>query len=263
MLASRTRHTTRRYAQRTLAFIVGQLVLGCPELQAQGAVLGTFRWQLVPYCNVVTLRVELQGATYALSGTDDRCGASQAAAANGSAHLNPNGSVSLAFVVIRPDGIPIATHASISPATLSGTWSDEYENTGVFAFSPASTPGLPRRITLKWNYGAGFLATGGLNGAVSAISFGRTLMFAPLAPAANVILLGGPSTLNCLGTFDRPNAAPGHLCLYEGVRVNAFALGVVNSLGAVDADPTGAQVLVASVAAGFTRAFGKWAVTLP
>lgn len=114
--------------------IVGRLVLGCPKLQAQGAVLGTFRWQLVPHCNVVTLRIEQQGETYALSGTDD----------------------------VRPS---------------------------------------QRR--------------------------------------------------------------PGHLCLYEGVRVNAFAPGVLNSLGAVDADPTGAQVLVASVAAGFTRAFGKWAVTLP
>lgn len=37
--------------------------------------LGTFRFQLQPYCNVVTLTIVQQGAQYQLTGTDDQCGA--------------------------------------------------------------------------------------------------------------------------------------------------------------------------------------------
>lgn len=51
--------------------------LGLPWLAvpATAQPLGTFRWQLQPYCNVLTLNV-VQGGVYTLDGTDDRCGAS-------------------------------------------------------------------------------------------------------------------------------------------------------------------------------------------
>ena len=40
--------------------------------------LGTFSFQLAPYCNVVTLNVRQDGAVYTLDGFDNQCGASAA-----------------------------------------------------------------------------------------------------------------------------------------------------------------------------------------
>jgi hypothetical protein len=81
-------------------------------------VLGTFSWQLAPYCNVLTMTVEQRGATYRLDGTDDLCGAQVHAAASGTAHLNPNSTVSVAVTVTRPDGIPVQHNLSLVLPTL-------------------------------------------------------------------------------------------------------------------------------------------------
>lgn len=35
--------------------------------------IGTFRWQLAPYCNVVTAVVTQMGAVYRLDGSDNQC----------------------------------------------------------------------------------------------------------------------------------------------------------------------------------------------
>ena len=45
------------------------------------------------------------------------------------------------------------------------------------------------------------------------ISFGIEL---PSAPTGHVIHDGDPPTADCPGTFDDPQASPGHLCVYEG-----------------------------------------------
>ena len=42
---------------------------------ASAQALGTFRWQQLPYCNVITVRVVQAGATFQLDGVDDQCGA--------------------------------------------------------------------------------------------------------------------------------------------------------------------------------------------
>ena len=47
---------------------------------ADAQSLGAFRWQLQPYCNVVTLSGTQVGGIYRVEGTDDRCGAAQASA---------------------------------------------------------------------------------------------------------------------------------------------------------------------------------------
>ena len=57
---------------RTVALIALGLVLSDASANAQS--LGTFRWQLQPFCNVITVTVVQQGGTYTLDGTDDRCG---------------------------------------------------------------------------------------------------------------------------------------------------------------------------------------------
>lgn len=251
-------------AKTWLAFVgvVAGVAVGATEASAQ--VLGNFRWQLAPFCNVVTLRVERQGALYQLSGTDDRCGDPLAAAANGSAHVNPNGTASIALTVIRPDGIPVASSASISLVTLSGTWSDEYGNSGAFTFNPPGVGGSPRQVTLRGNYGIIFNAAAAGQDDTSAFSFGRTLPAAPLVPAANILQFGAAATLNCPGSFDDPQALPGQLCIYERIRGNASLVAVLDSRSVPNvADRTGATMFVRSTAAGQAFAMGKWAVTIP
>lgn len=66
------------------------LVLSCAAAGWSVAVppagaqpLGTFTWQLQPYCNRVTVNVRQDGAVYTLDGFDDQCGGGQRAPLNG------------------------------------------------------------------------------------------------------------------------------------------------------------------------------------
>ena len=64
------------------ACLVATVVISGGRADAQP--LGTFRWQLQPYCNVVTVTVIQQGAVYTMDGYDDQCGAAQRAPLVGS-----------------------------------------------------------------------------------------------------------------------------------------------------------------------------------
>ena len=82
--------------------------------------IGRFRWQLHPYCNVVTLTVTLNSGVYTLDGFDDQCGAAQRASVAGTAFLNPDGSVGIGLAIVTaPSGAPLAKIAAL-PVT---TWS--------------------------------------------------------------------------------------------------------------------------------------------
>ena len=109
--------------------------------------LGTFRWQLQPYCNVVSLTVTQVGAQYRVEGTDDQCGAGRdLASAIGMAFQNPDGTIGFGLtIVVAPGGAAVNIDAEISLATLSGTWRDSTGATGTFAFrTGAGTGGTPR-----------------------------------------------------------------------------------------------------------------------
>ncbi len=108
--------------------------------------LGSFTWQLQPFCNRVTVNVRQDGAVYTLDGTDDQCGAAQTAPLVGLAALNPDGTIAFGLNIVSPTGQAIPVQARISFATLSGTWSDAAGNGGVFAFG-ANTGGIPRPNT--------------------------------------------------------------------------------------------------------------------
>ncbi len=50
------------------------IVLGmAPGAMAQS--LGTHKWQLQPYCNIVSFAVTQNGGIFRIEGTDDQCGA--------------------------------------------------------------------------------------------------------------------------------------------------------------------------------------------
>lgn len=58
----------------------------------EAQVLGPLRWQLRPFCNVVTLTITPNGAHHGLQGTDDQCGgAAPPAGVVGLAYPRPTG----------------------------------------------------------------------------------------------------------------------------------------------------------------------------
>jgi hypothetical protein len=108
----------------------------------------TLRWQLQPFCNVVTLNVTAQGSIFTLDGYDDQCGAAQRASVVGTAFLNPDGSVGMGLsTVLAPGGAFVHIDARISTTLLGGPWRDSAGNSGTFAFTPgAGTGGSPRPV---------------------------------------------------------------------------------------------------------------------
>ena len=112
---------------------------------AEAQTLGTYRWQLLPYCNVVSLTVTQQGAQYLLDGTDDQCGAG-AAAVRGLGFLNPNGTVGFGFTILTaPGGLPVHVDTTLNLPSLGGTWRDSDGRTGPLLYligAPAA--GAPR-----------------------------------------------------------------------------------------------------------------------
>jgi hypothetical protein len=105
--------------------------------------LGSFTWQLQPYCNRVTITVTQNGGIYTLDGTDDQCGAPQKAPLVGVAAPNPDGTIGFGLNIVSPTGQPVPVQARIAIATLSGTWSDNAGHGGTFTFGGAGG-GPPR-----------------------------------------------------------------------------------------------------------------------
>lgn len=129
-----------------LPLVLCGLVLTAVGLSASAHAqpLGTFRWQLQPYCNVLTVWVTQNGGVYRLEGIDDQCGDHKASAI-GIAFANPDGSISLGLTVIAtPGGAPVHVDATIGVGSLGGTWRDNLGHAGPFVFTPAAgTGGTP------------------------------------------------------------------------------------------------------------------------
>jgi hypothetical protein len=120
---------------------------------------------------------------------------------------------------------------------------------------------LPSGRTIKGTYAAVYVANqADILGRV-AFSFGASL---PAAPAVSFIPQGGAATADCPGSAANPKAAPGHLCVYEGVGMNVKNQLVIRpSANTSGADPFGAGVQVVSKSMGGVLSQGTWAVTAP
>ena len=111
---------------------------------ADAQTLGQFRWQLQPYCNVVTVTVTQTGGVYTLDGFDDQCGAGQRAPLVGVATPNPDGTIGLGLQIVTvPGGRTVAVDARITLGSLGGPWSDSAGATGTLVFNGAAA-GSPR-----------------------------------------------------------------------------------------------------------------------
>ena len=127
-----------------MALLATGLVLSAGPLGAQP--LGTFSWQLQPFCNNLTVNITQQGALFTIDGYDDQCGAGQRAPLVGVATQNPDGTIGFGLhIVTVPGGRAVDVDARITLATVSGPWSDSAGNSGTFAFN-ARTVGDPRPL---------------------------------------------------------------------------------------------------------------------
>jgi hypothetical protein len=128
---------------RIVAFL---LSLSCLASSAAAQTIGTFRWRLDPFCNVLTLTVTQVGGMYRLEGYDDQCLADgPRAIAVGLAVPNPIGSIGFGLTVVgAPGGTPSHLDIALTLSTLGGTWRDQGGNSGSLVFNPATAAGSPR-----------------------------------------------------------------------------------------------------------------------
>lgn len=131
----------------------------CAPAAASAQLLGTFTWQLQPFCNRLTFVVIQAGPVYTLDGYDDGCAGERRAAA-GVASLNPDGTVSIGFSYLGVDWAePMHVKVTLSVATLSGTWRDDGGYDGVFALNGAAAGNAHPGSAAKARFGSGYFGT--------------------------------------------------------------------------------------------------------
>lgn len=172
--------------------IVTTLLLTLASLPARAQPLGTFTWQLQPYCNVISVSVTGTAGVYTLEGTDDQCGGGTRAPLTGVATPNPDGSLGFGMhLVTSPGGHGVHVEARINLGTFSGQWSDSDGHRGTFAFGQ-HTGGPPRPLpavtAIPPAFGltadGAFVAAGTLSaGALPASGAGTRMMWSPKAAA--------------------------------------------------------------------------------
>ncbi len=162
--------------RRLLLPVVATLVISAFAASASAQPIGTFAWQLRPFCNIITVNVVQTGAVYTLDGWDNQCGpitGAQRAPVVGTAVVNPNGTIGLGInIVTTPGGAPVHLDATVTLPSASGTWRDSSGNDGQFVLGgndpallvPRPAGGLVTQVT------AGPGLTGGVAGGEVTIS---------------------------------------------------------------------------------------------
>lgn len=227
--------TTRRGSAGWIAALAG-ILLATPAARAQP--LGTFHWQLQPYCNVLTLSVQRAGGVYTLDGYDDQCGAAERASVVGTAFLNPDGSVGMGLSsMTAPEAAPVVLHARIELATVSGTWRDSAGNSGAIVFTAgASAGGVLRPVPANGIRPGSVTATQLAPGSVGAEQIAAGAVEASrLAPDAIATALGPLSSGQiAAGAITAAHIAPdavgaGHIAAHA-VGLSQIAPGAVQAV---------------------------------
>jgi hypothetical protein len=110
---------------------------------ASAQTIGTFRWNIAPFCNVLNLTVTQQGESFALVGFEESCAGNPRVPVNGTAIIQADGTITLAVTSVFPTGDAMHTSVTLD-TTLGGTWRDDAANTGTFVFNPTTATGEPR-----------------------------------------------------------------------------------------------------------------------
>jgi hypothetical protein len=114
--------------------------------------------------------------------------------------------------------------------------------------------------TIQGNYAGGAVAASANDDAWENISWGFDL---GTAPQEHYIPDGGVPPAECPGTAENPQAAPGHLCVFESFSVNLASVTIFTGTtgGTGQASRWGAGLWIQSTAAGNFFSYGTWAVT--
>ena len=247
--------TSSRFAP--LAFGVGTgLLLTGSAWPVAAQTIGSFQWQLQPYCNVVVVTVSQQAATYTVDGYDDQCAAPQRAPLVGVATPNPDGTIGFGLhVVTVPGGHALDIDARISLPALSGSWTDTAGNSGTFAFgaaaggSPRPMPpaSLPSTVTVLAN-GAFSSKYNGTGGVITASGGGTRMLWQPVKAAFRAGTVYGD-------TWDY--AMVGYASAAFGISTRAVATGSF-AIGNL----TSAEGLFSLAAGNLTRSTGEYSAAL-
>ena len=122
------------------AIMIGTFALAVP---ASAQTLGTFRWNVAPFCSVLNLTVTQYGSVYALHGYEEQCGGNPRLPVYGVAILQANGTIWMGLTTIFDFGNGLHTQVTML-SDFSGTWRDNAAQTGTWVFSPGATTGGPR-----------------------------------------------------------------------------------------------------------------------
>jgi hypothetical protein len=116
--------------------------------------------------------------------------------------------------------------------------------------------------TIQGNYAAGLQAANTDDDGWDSISFGFELAS---APQEHFLPEGSASTAQCPGSAVNPQAAPGHLCVYESYSQNRGQVVLFTGTTGFtnQASKWGAGVWLIPAAAGNAFSYGTWAVTAP
>lgn len=218
------------------------LVFGPSAAQAQS--LGTFTWQLQPFCNRVTVTVTQNGGIYTLDGYDDQCGAPQRAPLVGLATPNPDGSIGLGFhIATSPGGKTVSVEARISLTTIGGPWSDSAGNSGTLALN-GSAAGSARPAP------SGGLVWGArLDGPAGGVSTGlliTTPSSGPLDPPGIGVAFGTPASLSPSGTSGIVGTS------HDGIGISGLS---DTKIGVLGQSQTGVGVMGSSLSSAGVAAF--------
>jgi hypothetical protein len=127
------------------------------------------------------------------------------------------------------------------------------------SFLPNGTP--PVGTTERGNYAIAGVDTASVDIAVDSIGWGFEM---PTFPNEHFLTKGSAPTADCPGSPNDPQAAEGHLCVYEQQNSNVtghlIRAGSNNAVNA--ADKYGAIISARNTAAGNFHSFGTWAITV-
>jgi hypothetical protein len=126
---------------------------------------------------------------------------------------------------------------------------------------PAGPPGpFPSQLgsgeTLRGHYYVAGAVAEGAPGALAYTALSYIFQL-PTVPTKHVVFVGEVAPAECTGTDENPEAAPGHLCVYETADSN------IDLLEVTDVTTNGATIFIHAVEAGSYFSSGSWAVTAP
>lgn len=137
---------------RVLALVALVAVSWPAVARAQGpvqpVVIGTFHWQLQPFCNTLSLTIVQEGSQFRVQGTESCDAADVSQPVQGVATADASGTIYFSVRTSFPGGSSSEgtfVWASLSLATLNGSWQDDADRRGQFIRVTGPVAGTNRR----------------------------------------------------------------------------------------------------------------------